>query len=208
MGPKPLKIGEVIYDMDNQTLGQIKHLGEQALTIKVWLHTYENLAYKTNKYVGVTYKNACRAITGKDFKQRTTILGPSETTHIDPSKWKISGKPLNKITCKIWAKLSQVKVPKPARIKQCLRFHTGLLWRVSTLLPPHCPSCCGEVWRAQIQPSTSCVGPWAGPFACNRQRKSDGATVPSQPTINIANLSMQINTAGLQGKRGGKLQWG
>ena len=31
--------------------------------------------------------------------------------------------------------------------RQCLRFHTRLLWRLSTLLQPHKLSCCGEVWR-------------------------------------------------------------
>ena len=28
-----------------------------------------------------------------------------------------------------------------------MRFHTRLLWRLSTLLQPHKLSCCGEVWR-------------------------------------------------------------
>jgi hypothetical protein len=100
LGPKPYQKGEMIYDMDNQTLGQIKHLGEQAMSIRVWSHTYENLPYKTNRYVGVTYGSACRAITGKGTKQRTTLVGPSETRNIDPSKWKIDGKPINKITAK------------------------------------------------------------------------------------------------------------
>ena len=117
MGPKPLKRGEMIYDMSSHTLGQIKHIGEQAISMRVWSHTYENLIYKTNKYQGVTHRNASRALTGTDPKDRATILGPSETRAINPSKWKLGGKPLSKITCKGWAKLLQNKLSKPARTK-------------------------------------------------------------------------------------------
>ena len=52
MGPKPLKKGEMIYEMNSHTLGQIKHIGKQAISIRVWSHTYENLAYRTDNTRG------------------------------------------------------------------------------------------------------------------------------------------------------------
>ena len=63
MGPKPLKKGEMIYEMNSHTLGQIKHIGKQAISIRVWSHTYENLAYRTDKYQGVIHSQASRAVT-------------------------------------------------------------------------------------------------------------------------------------------------
>ena len=92
MVPKSYKKGEMIYDMNNHKMGQIRHIGEQAMTIRVWTHTNENLIYKTSEYIGVTHNNACRTTTGKDKKGRTTVRGPSETRGTDPSKWRLNGK--------------------------------------------------------------------------------------------------------------------
>ena len=79
MGPKPLKKGEMIYEMNSHTLGQIKHIGKQAISIRVWSHTYENLAYRTDKYQGVIHSQASRALTGIDTKDRITVIEPKLT---------------------------------------------------------------------------------------------------------------------------------